>query len=175
MGSFNRKTSLHSITFITNPIFVPSKPQHRRNGLLPPHDRPQDGQHGRPELRQGRSPADDGAEVHPRLLCCRPPEHCLQHHEAQLQHDGLSAPRPPPSACRPSAPTPLRWPTPSSRSPRTWVWVLPPSVSVVPVSVSVWSSLPSSRLSLATHLSVASSSLTPFWVSPSSKPLVCST
>merc|ERR1712014_310435 len=61
MGSFNRKTSLHSITFITNPIFVPSKPQHRRNGLLPPHDRPQDGQHGRPELRQGRSPAHDGA------------------------------------------------------------------------------------------------------------------
>jgi hypothetical protein len=40
------------------------------------------------------------------------------------------------------------------------------------VSVSVWFSLLSCPLSLVTHLSVASSSLTPFWGLPSSRPSV---
>ena len=82
------------------------------------------------------------------------------------------SPRPPPSPSRPSAPTPLRWPTPLFRSPRTSVWVPLPSVLPVPVSVSVSSSPPSSTPSPATPLSVASSSLTPFLVSLSSRPSV---
>jgi hypothetical protein len=61
------------------------------------------------------------------------------------------------------------------RSPRTSVWVPLPSVLPVPVSVSVSFSPPSSTLSPATPLSVASSSLTPFSVSPSSRPSVFST
>jgi hypothetical protein len=84
----------------------------------------------------------------------------------------LRSPRLPPSPSRPSVPTLPRWPTPSFRFPRTSVWVLLPSVLPVPVSVSVWSSPPSSTPSPVTPLSVASFSPTPFLVSPSSRPSV---
>ncbi|KAK4642470.1 hypothetical protein QC761_509140 [Podospora bellae-mahoneyi] len=110
---------------------------------------------------------------------------------ASLPALSLPVPRPPPSRpssasrCPPSSlpparsprsvPTLLRSPRPWSRSPRTWVWVLPPLVSPVPVSVSVSSSPPSSTVLPATPPSVASSSPMPFSVSLSSRPLVFST